>query len=65
MNDIQKNLITKINLAANIIAKKSRSSEANYIIVSPEIAEIIENLDIRIQRRKKLQKIAESIKSTN
>ena len=55
-------LFYKINKAANIIAKKARESSANYIVVSPKIAEAIENLDIRVERRKKLKKLDELIK---
>ena len=52
-----KTLFSKINDAANIIAKKSRYSSANYLIVSPKIAEAIDNLDIKKLRKKKLLEI--------
>lgn len=41
------------------IAKMERN-KANYIIVSPKIAEALENLDIRKHRRKKLEAIFKS-----
>ena len=39
-------LIDKINQASDYIAKAGRNGSANYIIVSPRLAEIIENLDM-------------------
>lgn len=61
VNDIQK----KINDAANIITKKSRSGSADYIIVSPEVAEILRNLDpiikLRKERKKKIEQIFKNL----
>ena len=51
------NLIDKINQASDYIAKAGRNSSANYMIVSHKLAEIIENLDIKKHRKKKLQAI--------
>lgn len=51
------NLIDKLNKAAEIIHKKSLEPQSNWIIVSPKIAEILENLDIRKLRKKKLLEI--------
>ena len=54
----QKELIEKINKAANIIHQKNlRGEEADYIIVSPEVFEMIDNLDIKRHRLKKLKQI--------
>ena len=64
-NDLQKKLIKKINDAANIIAQKSRSGSADYIIVSPEVAEILRNLDpiikLRKERKKKIEQIFKNL----
>ena len=56
----QEKLITKINNAANIISNNTRSHQSYYIIISPKIADILENLDIRKHRRKKLKAIFKS-----
>jgi len=52
-----KKLIEKLNKAAEIINKSSRTGSANFIVCSPQFAKIIEDLDIRVQRKKKLDKI--------
>lgn len=57
MSTTQRNLVDKINKAAEIIHKKSLQPQANWIIVSPEFAEALENLDIRKLRKKKLLEI--------
>ena len=49
--------------AAEEIEKASRKSSANYLITSPAIAEAIKMLDIKYQRRKKLEKINEKIQN--
>lgn len=49
----------RILKASEQIAKMERN-KANYIIVSPKIAEALENLDIRKHRRKKLEAIFKS-----
>ena len=51
--------------AANHIEKVSRTPNANYLIVSPAVAEAINMLNIKHQRRKKLDKINEEIQSKN
>lgn len=43
----QKELIEKINKVSNIIQQKNIKENADYIIVSPKVAEMIENLDIK------------------
>lgn len=53
----QKKLIDKINKAAEIIHNANLRGSGSYLIVSGEIAEAIENLDIKKNRRKKLNKI--------
>jgi len=56
VSDLQKKLIKKINDAS-----KSRTGSADFIIVSPEVAEILKNLDpiikLRKERKKKIEKI--------
>lgn len=49
----------RILKASEQIAKMERN-KANYIIVSPKIAEALENLDIKKHRRKKLEAIFKS-----
>ena len=60
-------LINKINAAATIIANKSRTNSANYIIVSPKIAKILEELDtvkvLRKLRKEKLEQIFKNKKT--
>ena len=55
----QQELIRKINDAANIIANKSIRGTADFIIVSPEIAKVIRELDpvikLRKERKQKLE----------
>ena len=55
----QQELIRKINDAANIIANKSIRGPADFIIVSPEIAKVIRELDpiikLRKERKQKLE----------
>jgi len=59
MTDLQKTLIDKINKAAQLIHEKQLKNEGNYMVVSPKIAKIIENLDIKKHRMKKLKKLKE------
>lgn len=56
----QKELVDKLIKASYLIHKKSLEPQANWVIVSPKIAEIIENLDIKKHRRKKLEAILKS-----
>jgi hypothetical protein len=51
------NLYEKISKAAELIHRKSLTGAGNYIIISPKIAEIIENLNIKKHRKKKLEQI--------
>jgi hypothetical protein len=53
----QKKLLKKIIKASNLIHDRSLKGSANFIIVSSELAEIIENLDIKKHRKKKLIEI--------
>ena len=62
--DIQRELIDKINKAANFIAQKSRSQTGDYIVVSSDTANKLEQLNIEIDaintnndRSKKLKEI--------
>lgn len=51
-----KELCDKILKTSNKISQNSRNT-SNFMIVSPKIAELIENLDIKKHRKKKLMKI--------
>jgi len=57
MNSSEKELYTKILEASNRIHEASLKQKANLMVVSAEVAEAIENLDIRKHRKKKLEKI--------
>ena len=57
-----KQLVEKILQASNVIAEKSRRGPGNFMIVSSKVAEIIDNLDIRKHRKKKLNKLNEIMK---
>lgn len=59
-----KELYYKILNASEIISKSSYKT-SNFIIVSPIIAEAIENLDIKKHRKKKLMKINEISKKAS
>jgi len=65
VSDLQKKLIEKINNASNIIAQKSRTGSADFIIVSPEVAEMLKNLDpiikLRKERKKKIEQIFKNL----
>lgn len=56
-----KKLVEKLNKAAEMINNSGRQGTANYIICSPALAEVIEDLDKkrrqRKERRKKLNKL--------
>ena len=56
----QNELVDKILEVSEYIHKAALKPQANYIIVSPQVAEAIENLDIRRHRRKKLKAIFKS-----
>ena len=47
-----KKLVEKLKAASEIINKASSHGAGNYIICSPEFAEIIENLDKKRRQRK-------------
>ena len=53
----QKELIDKINQAANHIHKQSLKNTGNYVIVSPRFAEMWKLEEKRILRVKKLRRI--------
>jgi len=52
-----KKLVEKLNKAVEMINKKSRTGSANFVVCSPQFAKMIEDLDIRLQRKKKLDRI--------
>ena len=57
---------TKINSilkAANKINEPSRNAPGNFIVTSPAVAEAIMMLDIKYQRKKKLDQIEAQIKT--
>lgn len=56
--EFQKQLIDKLNKAADYIANKSRQPQANYIVVSSQVAEAFRKLEIEeeIKRKKKDRK---------
>jgi tRNA-binding EMAP/Myf-like protein len=72
MTPTQKELLKKINAAANIIAKKSRSDSANYMIMSSENAKLFEKAldpnkearELRKLRKEKLERIAKNQKTS-
>ena len=55
----QKNLIDKIMKASDIISQKSRYSSGEFLVVSPKFAEFLDSLNIKKQRKKKLEKLEE------
>jgi len=64
-----KDLVRRIITASNIIANNARKGSGNFMVVSPKVAETINNLDpeyrrkrLREERRKKLDKINEKAK---
>jgi hypothetical protein len=52
-----KELYNNILNAANHIAKISRTGSANYIVVNEKIATLLQNKDIKKERRNKLKNI--------
>lgn len=64
LSDTQKKLVEEINKAANLIAKKSRSGSADFVVVSSDTANKLERINIEIDaininndRSKKLKDI--------
>ena len=53
----QNKLAQKILKASNIIAKKSRESSGNYIILSDYVARKLKKYELLESRRKKLNRI--------
>lgn len=51
----QKTLYEKIQKASNIIHQKSLKGSSNFMIVSSRIAEMLSKLDLKEQRKKKLE----------
>jgi hypothetical protein len=54
---MQKELLDKINAAANMIHEVNLSGSSNYVIASSYITEQILNLDKNYLRKKKLERI--------
>jgi len=57
----QKKLIEKLNKAANMIHQKSLKGNANYITTNSTVADYINDLDKRKQKRKERKKKLERI----
>jgi len=62
---MKNSLFDKLNKASNTIHEAKLKNNANYIVVSPEVAEIIKNLNKREIREKKLKRILNNEKSNN
>jgi len=60
-----KELVNKIMLAANKIAKEARKGSGDFMIVSKEVQEAINELDKMEQRKNKLKKIINNIPKRN
>lgn len=64
----QQELIQKINDAANHIANKSRYGQSNWIVTSPEVADVLKGLNPKVKLRKlrkeKLEQIFKNEKSS-
>ena len=58
----QKELIAKIQKAADIIAQKSRSGSGDWIILSSAATKILEHYRIQQERKEKLRKIKKASK---
>lgn len=56
------NLIDKLNNASKIINSHTKYGSANYIIVNPQIAEVLDNINKIENRRKKIEKIMRRMK---
>lgn len=52
-----KKLINRILKASNIISNASRKGSANFIVVSPQVADVINEAQKRILREKKIKRI--------
>jgi len=61
----QEQLIAKINSLSNEINKSQREGVGNYMIVSPEIANVIENLDNQKLRKKKIERLLKQMKNND
>lgn len=55
-------LIDKLNKASKIINNNNRYGSGNYIIVNPQIANMLNNINILEERRIKIKKIMKRIK---
>ena len=58
--EIQESLINKIIKASNYIHNQQIRGSGQYIVCSAQVAEVLENLDIRKYRKKKLLQIFKS-----
>ena len=62
---LQAKLLAKINDISNDIAKSQRNGVGNYMIVSSEIANAIENLNNQKLRKKKIERLLKKINKIN
>jgi len=58
---MKKDLIDRINKAANIINQQQRYGNGNYIIVNNQVADFLNGLNLLEERKQKIQKIINRI----
>jgi hypothetical protein len=56
MSKLDKKLVSKLLKAANIIHKKSTRGSSNFMIVNPEIANILNDINEQVEKRKLREK---------
>lgn len=64
-NNLQKELMEKLLKASSEIHKKSLSSSASFIITSPQVAEMLNDISEKMEKRKNRLKKLERILSEN
>jgi len=57
MNEDQRDIYQKILEASNIIAQSSRRSSANYMVTSPDVADMIQDIYNQKKSRWRKEKI--------
>lgn len=60
--DNNKELIEKINQAADFISKKARTGSADFMIVNPIVAEVIDDIQLEWELRNINNQRAEKLK---
>jgi hypothetical protein len=61
----QKDLISKINEASNIISKKNRTGSGNYIVTSPTVANALKEMYDNYEKYEKRKRIIEKLLKGN